>query len=64
LIEVPVDDRSVHNPNSPIGQIEQISALADGLTRLTGRRREIARWTLLICIALPGVAFVLAQILH
>ncbi|HEV7204283.1 MAG TPA: hypothetical protein VGN18_06700 [Jatrophihabitans sp.] len=57
---MPTDDRSVHNPNSPIGQIEQTAALADRLTRLTGRRREIARWLVVLCFTLPAIVFVIS----
>ncbi len=51
-----------YNPNSPAGQVEQMSNFAAGLIRLTGWRRTLARVLVLALLVLPLVVLVVAHI--
>jgi hypothetical protein len=50
------------NPSSPAGQIETTGAFAQGLTELTGWRRQLARWGLVAVLATPFVLAILDQV--
>lgn len=56
--------REAHNPNSPAGQIESFGQIADGLTRLTGWRREFARWAIVALFCAPLITVVVAHIVR
>jgi len=53
-----------HNPSSPAGQIESIGAFASGLTHLTGWRRHVARWSIVVVFALPLIVVVIVGLTH
>jgi hypothetical protein len=44
-----------------VGEIQQVSKIADGLTRLTGWRRTFARWAVILLLTLPLVLFVVRE---
>jgi hypothetical protein len=50
-----------YNPNSPAGEVERFGNLADGLIRLRGRRRTMARVAILAMLILPLVLMVVSQ---
>jgi hypothetical protein len=50
-----------YNPNSPAGEVERFGSVADGLTRLTGRRRTIARIAVFAMLILPLVVIAISQ---
>lgn len=41
------------NPNSTAGQVESIGDFAVGLTHVTGWRRQLARWSIVVLFAMP-----------
>lgn len=52
------------NPSSPAGQIESTGAFAAGLTRLTGWRRQVARWGVLLLVVAPLLVAVAVAVVH
>jgi hypothetical protein len=52
------------NPSSPAGQIESTGAFALGLTRVTGWRRQVARWGVVALLATPFVAAIVDQLVR
>ena len=52
------------NPSSPAGQVRSVGEFATGLTRLSGWRRELARWLVLLVVATPLVVFMVTAILR
>ena len=50
-----------YNPNSPAGEVERFGNIADGLIRLTGRRRTMARIAVFAMLILPLVVMALSQ---
>jgi hypothetical protein len=52
------------NPSSPAGQVESTGAFAIGLTRMTGWRRQAARWAVVLLLATPLVAVIVGQLVR
>jgi hypothetical protein len=50
-----------YNPNSPAGEVERFGSIADGLTRLTGWRRTVARVGVFAVLILPLVLLAVSQ---
>lgn len=50
-----------YNPNSPAGQVERFGNIADGLVRLRGRRRTLARVVVFAMLVLPLVLVAVSQ---
>ena len=51
-----------YNPSSPAGQIESVGSFAAGLTRVTGWRRHVARWSVVAVMAIPLIVVVIAHL--
>ena len=52
------------NPSSPAGQLESTGAFALGLTRLSGWRRQVARWGIVALLAAPCVTVIIDHIVR
>lgn len=50
-----------YNPNSPAGEVERFSNISEGLIRLTGWRRTMARVVVLAMLILPLVLMTISQ---
>jgi hypothetical protein len=57
-------DEMTPNPSSPAGQIESTGAFALGLTHLTGWRRQVARWGVVLLLATPLIAAIVDQLVR